>query len=951
MPVPYPLVCLDQDQDVLDRLRVRLSEGVPTHPLFPASDLPGLRACTRQHPLQGCTVALLCTGAQVPPSLTADALTALRGTIPQVVHVPLASAPESWIPSIQAAIGTAGQLAALYTDHRRSQAFLQRIPDGILTLDAIGRILSANPVAQRLLGLGPNGSYHGQDALRWLPFDDLPAILGSPSGMCLLNGRRPDGSVIPLEASVFEAWDGEQQVVSVILRDRSEQIRADRLAQEKERAEQQAAAKTSFLATMSHEIRTPMNGVLGTLELLEATGLSSEQSGLLRICEDSAHYLLTIIDDILDFSKIDAGKLLFDEAPTSLDEVVFSVAELLSSRAWGKDLELVTFVDNALPHEVQIDSARLRQILINLVGNAIKFTHQGQVSVRVRPVRQEHGQSADPGDSDHLCRVRFEVTDTGIGLDHDQVSRLFRPFEQAEAGTTRRFGGTGLGLAISRRLVEMMAGEIGVNAMPGQGSTFWFELPLPVITPPQPRLRLSPVRLLLVAANPIFRDAMERGLAGAGARVDTVDSVSDAIALARQTDDDPYALMVVEDGCAASHGAYSGQASLRDPALGALPVLLMARRDRGPITTVLSRTGADYGLSRPTRPGLLIKTVAVAIGQHPPSLLEEDQRAARASAWYDDTALRFGGGAVLVAEDTPTSQLVVTKMLQRMGIDPVVVDNGLQAWDVLRHQPFDLLITDGHMPELDGFQLAARLRAAEAAGACFSTSEGAALPIVALSAGVTEEEKAHCQAVGMNGFLAKPVESQKLRKALLTFMPAHWHPVATADEHTPPLSPYRQTAARCGQPIAITLPRDQAPAAAVAPPQPIPASQGDVLKTDLYHELFGSITDDVLTLLDGFLSSAEQLRHDIDLHLEQQDSTALARTAHRLAGAALTAGAIELGTLCQRLESALKADASWSTIRTQTEQVAPSLARVRSAISALSEPPAKPQEKRRNHFS
>lgn len=826
------------------------------------------------------------------------------------------------------------QSAARRESDQRLRAFVERAPDGILTIDQNGVIQSANPAVERLFGY-PLQEVVGRNISLLMPKVEAlrhdhhiaQYIAGGPKiavdATREVLGQRQDGSEIPLEVSVSEFLIGDRRFFSGILRDISERRRAQQLAKEKEMAEHRAAAKSAFLATMSHEIRTPMNGVLGMLELLSATQLSTEQMNLLGICRDSAQHLLTIIDDILDFSKIEAGKLRFETAEAALDGVAFSVAELMASRAWAKDLELVTFVDNEIPALVLCDQARLRQILINLVGNSIKFTPSGQVAISLSLVSKAESR----------CRVRFEVTDTGIGMSDEEMGRLFCPFEQADVSTNRRFGGSGLGLAISRRLVEMMSGDIGVTSEVGQGSTFWFEVPFTVVRAAEPPLNLAPSRILLVAVNPIFRDVMERGLSAAGARVDTIDRFADAPVLVQVVADrDPYHLVIVEDGCAVAHGAFSGE-TLTHPDLGTVPVLLLARRDRGPISTLLEITKAQYGLSRPARPGLMVKTVAVAMGMAPRSILDEGQNARDAALSVGGAGLPFTGGRVLIAEDTPTSRLVVTKMLQRMGIEPTVTDDGAQAWDaILRSDPFDILITDCHMPEMDGFQLTEKIRLWER-----ERGDGQRLPIVALSAGVLLEEKARCLGIGMDGFLAKPVDSDKLRRTLMDWLPKDCLPrvvargVELAENNHLEKSEKNGASSRLELSVEVTVP-DKAEDKAIAQEE---VRLSPVLDLAIYYELFGEINDDVRALLAEFLRSADELIVNISAQREAGEAEALAKSTHRLAGAALSAGAMELGEMCRSVENSIKTHCPWEQTLSVAQKINDALDRTRDAIRAV----------------
>ncbi|HYE00692.1 MAG TPA: ATP-binding protein, partial [Alphaproteobacteria bacterium] len=398
----------------------------------------------------------------------------------------------------------------------RLQGIMDTVGEGIVTLDRQGYIRSFNAAAETLTG-HPAAAVIGRPCAVLLPeaargqgpFGSLITLVGRHE----TDIRRADGTVFPADLNVTELRRGDETLFIGTLRDITERRRAQaRLEQEvasrtvelraaaadarqaREAAEAASRAKSSFLATMSHEIRTPMNGVLGLLELLQETRLDTEQAEMVAVVRDSASSLLKIIDDILDFSKIEAGKLQIERTAAAPLELVEGVAEALASSAHKRKLSLMTFVDPSVPAMVLCDPVRVRQILFNLIGNAVKFTEHGGITVRCA---WGEGQA-----------LRFTVTDTGIGLGPDAQARLFRPFVQADSTTTRRFGGTGLGLSICKRLVELMGGEIGVDSAPGRGATFWFSLPIePAQAPaaPEPGFDLSGLAVLVVDDDPAAR--------------------------------------------------------------------------------------------------------------------------------------------------------------------------------------------------------------------------------------------------------------------------------------------------------------------------------------------------------------------------------------------------------------------------------------------------------------
>jgi len=487
--------------------------------------------------------------------------------------------------------------------------------------------------------------------------------------------------------------------------------RTEELLKATEKLEAANKAKSQFLATMSHEIRTPMTGVQGMLDLLQGTELDSDQREMVSVVRDSASALLTIINDILDFSKIEAGKMQLERVPVSLPDLVESAAEVLAPTAFKKNLSFAVVIDPAVPTKVVGDSVRLRQILFNLIGNAIKFTSEGGVVVRLEQLSR----------SDGIASLRLSITDSGVGIPPDAKERLFRPFVQADETTTRRFGGTGLGLSICRHLVELMGGTIGVDSEPGKGSTFHVELTVGTVDEPAeaapPGVKGS--RLAVALAAPPEAEAARGYLLAAGATL-----VAEG--------DDPQ--VQVKDG---DHNSSGGTIRV-SPAAG----------------------GGGTQLSRPLRRTPLLRAVSLALSTATPA------KPVRSAG--DKLAVSGGsqeGKRILVAEDNPVNQMVIMRLLQVLGREADLVVNGRQALEAWRSGRYAILLSDCHMPEMDGFTLTSTVRAEE-------DGSGRRTPIIAFTAAATSDEVAECMTAGMDDFLSKPIDVERLKTVLARWLDA-----------------------------------------------------------------------------------------------------------------------------------------------------------------------------------
>jgi two-component system sensor histidine kinase/response regulator len=541
--------------------------------------------------------------------------------------------------------------------------------------------------------------------------------------------RQADGAIV---------WNGAFTDVTM------EKAREAELADARHMAEAANRAKSEFLANMSHEIRTPMNAIVGMIHLALGTGLDARQRGYLEKIDVAAHALLRIINDILDFSKIEAGKLAIEKVDFQLAGVLDNLAALLGPRAQEKGLELLFRLDAGLPAALVGDPLRLGQILINLVGNAIKFTAQGEVIVDARVV-------ADPG---HRVRLRFEVRDSGIGMSPETRERLFRPFEQADNSTTRRFGGTGLGLAICRRLVSLMDGEIGVDSTPGQGSVFHFELPFERVRSsapalPVPNPDLAGKRALVVDDNDASREILGGLLRSLRFRVDVASGGARALALIRAAEEvgDPFEVVLMDWIMPGINGIETARLIKQDTALTSSRVILVTAHGREDVFHQAREVGLDGVLLKPVNPSLLFDALMQAFGRSPTI----DRNATIAMPAPMDTGLR--GTRVLLAEDNVVNQEVAREILEQAGISVDIAVNGAEAVEMARAGRHDMVLMDMQMPVMDGLEATRVLRADPSL---------AGLPIIAMTASVLPEDRQRCLDAGMNDHVGKPIDVAEL---------------------------------------------------------------------------------------------------------------------------------------------------------------------------------------------
>ncbi len=746
------------------------------------------------------------------------------------------------LATIAANVGVAIQNARLFAEVERQRQYLESLvaisPAAVVVMDAEERVTDWNPAAAELFG------YSAEEALG-RPIDDL--VFGETdrdegreiTQEALKAGRahritrrlRKDGTPVDVELMLVPLTaDGSHVGFLGIYHDVTELQRA------RQEAEAATQAKSAFLATMSHEIRTPMNAVIGMTDLLLGTELTGEQREFAEVVRTSGDALLHVIDDILDYSKIEAGKLDLEREPFALRECVEGALDIVAPRAWEKGIELGCLIDDAAPAGILGDEARLRQVLLNLLSNAVKFTEAGEVVVLVDAEVTQSGS----------YRLELLVRDTGIGIPPDRMDRLFTSFSQVDASTTRRFGGTGLGLAISKRLVELMGGTISVESEQRSGSTFRVTLTAEAAEAPSPIplddgfAHLAGKRILVVDDNATNREIVTRHARSWGMEPIAAELPSEALALVEAGE--PFDVAVLDMMMPEMDGLALGAEIRTRRSEQDLPLVLLTSLGRLPEDQWSGVFSAQ--LAKPFKASQLYNTLL--------RLLTGSERAQETAEVAADGEQAMSSLRILLAEDNAMNQKVALRLLERLGYRADVASNGLEALAALERQPYDVVLMDVQMPELDGLDASRRI--------CEQWPPESRPHIIAMTANALPEDREACFSAGMNDYVAKPIRADELAAALKR------------------VRPLRNRAAVSGE-GEINL---------------------EAAALQNLRDLGG--VDFLIEVVDLFLADAPALMTSLRSSLERQDSDELRRAAHTLKSNGSTLGATAFAELCRTVE-------------------------------------------------
>lgn len=706
--------------------------------------------------------------------------------------------------------------------------------------------------------------------IRWVQASSTPTA--QSNGDVVWNGMMMDISDLKSAQDKIKHLNQDlaQRVGILAAVNRELELLTHKLEVAYDQALQASRLKSEFVANISHEVRTPISAVIGMSDLLLDTALTDEQKQFAKIVRESAESLLTIINDILDFSKIEAGKVELESIEFSINSILESCADLLSSTARRKGIELVTEIDPYIPATLSGDPVRLRQILLNLTSNAIKFTEHGEVVLRAVRVGAENNEQ---------ILLRIEVSDTGIGVSEEARRLLFQPFVQADGSTTRRYGGTGLGLSICKNLVELMGGEIGVKSSEGEGSTFWFTVPFLYEQETDSETGdLSNARVLVVDEAQATRVILENYFASAQVTATFANSKAATTKCLNQAfkDTEPYNIIIVNLGNESIDGFELANHVLETPSMASAKIIFLTSFDERDKVNKALAMGVAACLTKPIRQAQLLETIRALCRRDVATTFEPVARTNQSEGKVPDFATVSSAALtgptyssdrpILLAEDNPVMQELGVRQLKKMGIEAHPVSSGLEVVKAIKSGDYALILMDCQMPEMDGFEATRAIRELE-------KTTGKHIPIIAMTASAMRGDRESCIASGMDDYMSKPVGKQQLIAVLERWL------------------------GKDGPPTPATMNFD-----------PVTADPNAPLNVVKLNSLYGE--QGMPELLHSFLGESEKLLKSIKHHIGEHNDKDLATEAHQLKGLSAVMTVEELEKLSLELERAAK-ESSW----------------------------------------
>ena len=772
----------------------------------------------------------------------------------------------------------------------RTAAILSGAPDSIFIVRPDSVIEYANEQVRKILGYEPR-ELIGQKLEKLIPkrytaghqsqvsgYFDVGDVRRMGAGRELFALTK-DGREIPVEVGLSPIKSGAAPVVVAIMRDITEQKEAERIVLEaREAAEAATKAKSDFLASMSHEIRTPMNGIIGMADLLAQSVTDDDQIHMTRTIRESGNALITVINDILDLSKIEAGKLSIEDVVMSVGDVVEGVASTLTPNATQKGLRIHAYADPILPEMVHGDPTRLRQVLFNLGGNAVKFSDGKDVEITARLTRPVEGDT---------CWVRFSVIDQGIGISLENQAKLFKAFSQAETSTTRKFGGTGLGLAICKNLVEMMGGNVSLESEVGKGSVFSVDMPFKIAAEAKSNLKerdLADLNLLIVGSAPQSRaHAISSYLHYAGATATTVPHVDAAIEALKGAPKNRFDAVMIDLGLTREQQEEAINVIRKTDGHGAKIIVLQDYQNRGARIVDNDLITVD---ANPLIRYRVLSAAAVAAGRASPQVRVDGDIAKlqpKKAPTIEEAAA--GGQLILLAEDNQTNQDVIRRQLGMLGYACEIFGNGAEALQAYQPSRHVLILTDCHMPVMDGYEFTEKVRIAEQ-----DTAQH--VPIIAVTANALQGEAERCLRAGMDDYISKPIPMPALIAALGKWMPpSKGATTKTAASKATEAMPVRvQPAAKPGSAVGAAPIDDRA-----------------------IKDVFGEDETTFREILESFVAPSQSIMDDLMAANTDHVATAVKGAAHKLKSSARAIGANALADTCVELERAGQAG-NWQEI-------------------------------------